>query len=194
MKPKFLFTVALLILGLSLQSKAQGFLPPSEGKAVIYFARISNFAFGVEISFFDNDEYLGTFKKRNYFRYECDPGNKIIWASANNKIFVQSELKANSIYIVKVDAFPDGWTGGCNLDPKDYNLEANSEELAEVVKLVNEKEPITFKPSDLVKKKDKRDKFIIEQLARYNEEFSDIETPRRIKPEWAISMDKLNQK
>src|SRR4030042_2771508 len=82
---------------------AQGFQPPSPGKAVVYFVRVTSYGYAVSFEYFHNDKYIGVFKGKNYMRYECDPGEQLIWASSENKEFVTCDLKAGGTYILQVD-------------------------------------------------------------------------------------------
>lgn len=61
------------------------------------------FRISVSFEFFHHARYIGVFKGENYMRYECDPGEQLLWASSENKEFVTSELMPGGTYIVVVD-------------------------------------------------------------------------------------------
>src|SRR6187402_752971 len=98
-------TVAFFLLSFACCSSlfAQGFQPPSEGKAVVYFTRVSSFGALVSFEYFHQDKYIGIFKGKNYMRYECDPGETLLWASSENKEFLTADLKAGGTYVVLVN-------------------------------------------------------------------------------------------
>ena len=98
-------TVAFFLLSFACCSSlfAQGFQPPSEGKAVVYFTRVSSFGALVSFEYFHQDKYIGVFKGKNYLRYECNPGENLLWASSENKEFLTADLKAGGTYIVMVN-------------------------------------------------------------------------------------------
>jgi hypothetical protein len=82
---------------------AQGFKPPSPGKAVVYFCRVTIYCATYSFEYFNNDKYIGMFKAKNYLRYECDPGEQLFWATSENKEFAAADLKEGGTYIVLID-------------------------------------------------------------------------------------------
>lgn len=99
---KVLALLSTLFL-ISVQTQAQGFPPPAEGKAAIYFARVSSYGFAISFEYFHNDEFVGTFKGKNYMRMEVDAGEHLFWASSENKEFLTADLEAGKSYLVIVD-------------------------------------------------------------------------------------------
>ena len=81
---------------------AQGFTPPAEGNAAVYFVRVSNIGLATSIEYFHNEKFIGAFKGKNYMRYEVRAGKHLLWASAPNKEFVECELGAGKTYIIQV--------------------------------------------------------------------------------------------
>ncbi|MCK7473931.1 MAG: hypothetical protein MZV49_11315 [Rhodopseudomonas palustris] len=100
---KKLIIVTILLLAAFGDLFSQGFQPPAEGKAVVYFTRVTFYGKPVEFEFFHQDKYIGVFSGDEYLRYECDPGTQLFWASSENKEFLTAELEADKIYIVMVD-------------------------------------------------------------------------------------------
>src|SRR5512137_2312618 len=95
---RFLILAIALLAGFS-TILAQGFKPPSPGKAVVYFCRYTKFGFAVSFEYFHNDKYFGIAKGQNVVRYECDPGQQLFWLSTENKEFVTADLKEGGSYI-----------------------------------------------------------------------------------------------
>src|SRR5690349_15244489 len=78
--------------------------PPAKGKAVVYFARTvagySLTAMASNFNFFDKEKFIGKFSGTGYVRYECEPGEHVFWARAENTDFMTAELEADKIYLV----------------------------------------------------------------------------------------------
>jgi len=99
---KLVLITFLIIMGYTSQVSAQGFTPPSTGKAVVYFARISAYGFAVAFDFYLNDKFIGAFKGENYMRYEFEPGEQLIWGAGENIEFLPSNLKEGDRIILKL--------------------------------------------------------------------------------------------
>src|SRR5687767_722191 len=95
--------IVFLLLFVTATAMSQGLKPPTEGKAVIYFVRVSAMGALIPFDFFHEKKYIGQFSGRNYMRYECDAGEHLFWASSENKEFLTAEVKAGETYIVIVD-------------------------------------------------------------------------------------------
>ena len=100
MKKSILF-IATIVIAQSLVF-AQEFEKPSEGKSLVYFVRSSGTGALINFKYFDGEKYLGKLQGVNYFKYECDPGEHIFWAAAENRDFIKGELLPNSTYIIEV--------------------------------------------------------------------------------------------
>jgi len=97
---KILCIILIATLSGSSSLFSQGFQPPAEGKSVVYFVRVSGYAGAISFEYFHQDKYIGIFKKKNYIRYECNPGKQLFWASSENKEFVTADLKEGGTYII----------------------------------------------------------------------------------------------
>ncbi len=84
----------------ALSQEKQEIKKPSEGKSLVYIIRPSNFAFLVGFKVFNNDKYLAKIGAKNYLVYECNPGEQLFWAEAENKDFVNVSLEANKTYVL----------------------------------------------------------------------------------------------
>jgi hypothetical protein len=82
---------------------AQGFIPPSSGQAVIYFVRHSPYQASTPFEVFHGDRFIADFPGKNYYRYECPPGKHVFWVSAENKAFIEADVKAGASYIIVIE-------------------------------------------------------------------------------------------
>ncbi len=167
---------------------AQGFQPPAEGKAVVYFTRVTGLGFAVTFQYFHNDKYIGEFKGSNYMRYECDPGEQLFWASSENKEFVTANLKAGDTYIVIVDVrmgFNKAQVGMTPISTKDGELFERAK------KLIMEKAPIITPNERIEKLNTKLKKFIEEKLKKYHDEWKHEKNFKHISPEMAIPQESM---
>jgi hypothetical protein len=175
----------LLILFFVLLSRitfAQGLTPPAEGKAVIYFTRISSMGFAIGFEFFHDKQYIGDFAGRNYIRYECDPGEQLFWASSENKAFLTSQLEAGSTYIVIVDVMMGIGIARVGLTP----IDGQDKLLEKAKKLINKKEPVYTSPEEIESRNLRLADFIEKKLKQYNEDWKNTKDFKHLSPEMAI--------
>jgi hypothetical protein len=167
---------------------AQGFQPPSEGKAVVYFTRVTLYGKPVEFEFFHQDKYIGAFKGDQYMRYECDPGTHLFWASSENKEFLTAELEADKIYIVMVDVIMGAMKARVGLTPVTVD---KVEDLHKVKLLVNKKTP-TVTPVEKIEKMNKKlEKFIADKLNNYETKLKNEHSFNHVSIEMAIPIESL---
>lgn len=185
MKTKFfLCVIVFILLGLTFV-KAQGFQPPSEGKAAVYFVPRKKAAV---FEYFHNDKYIGVFGGKNYLRYECDPGKQLFWASSENKEFVDADLKAGGIYIVMVENDMGVWTARVSLTPV---TQKSDEDFARIKGLVMKKAPTKISEEKLAEKNLELKEFIAEKLNMYNTEWKQKYPYSKITPDMAIPAESL---
>lgn len=113
-------SICIILLCLIIGSNngfSQGFTPPSEGKAKVYFIRVSGYAFMVSFDLFNKEKYIGKIKSTSYVPYECDPGENLFWASGENKVFLTANLKAGETYIIVVDVRMGMMSAGVGFTP-----------------------------------------------------------------------------
>lgn len=178
----FLFLMLILSTG---TLSSQGFQPPANGKAVVYFAPLKK-AGGFE--FFHNDKYIGFVKGKNYLRYECDPGENLFWASSENKEFVECDLKAGGTYIVMIENDMGVWLVRVSLTaitPK------STEEFARIKALVLKKAPIVMTEEKLSERNLELKDFIAEKLNMYNTEWKQKYPYSKITPDMAFPIESL---
>jgi len=182
MKTK-LFLVILVLIFCGGMAGGQGFKPPEEGKAVVYFVRVSSYGFAVSFEFFHQDKYIGAFKGENYLRYECDPGEQLLWASSENKEFLTSELKPGGSYIVLVDVIMGFWKAHVGLTP----ISVDDTELFQRAKgVITGKSPVKIPDAQIEKMNRKLSAFIPEMLDRYEKEWKQDRNFKHIAADMAI--------
>jgi len=173
---------AIMLSGISALF-AQGFKAPAEGKAVVYFVRVSNYGYKISFEYFHGNKYIGAFKGQNYLRYECDPGENLFWASSENKEFITGELKAGDTYLVIVDIIMGAWKARVGFD----TLTVNNKELFErAKKLINEKAPSVTSDEKIQEMNKKLEVFIAEKLQLYNDQWKLEKNFKRITSDMAI--------
>jgi hypothetical protein len=132
--------LVLILLSLTLVLGAEnieGIDPAPEGKAVVYFFRPTVFGAARPFHIFDGENYLIRLMGANYFRYECEPGEHVFWAAAENKSFLRAELEAGHVYAVLARIIPGAFSGRVVLEP----LTTESKYWKKCVKQANKKKP-----------------------------------------------------
>jgi hypothetical protein len=179
--------LVMMVTGMH-SAQAQGFAPPAEGKAVIYFVRVSGYGYAVSFEFFNGNKYIGAFKGKNYMRYEVDPGEQLLWASSENKEFITSELQAGGSYVVIVDVITGGWKAHVGFSP----ISVNDAELFErAKKLIMKEAPVVTTEETIAKMNTKLAEFIPKQLARYEQEWKNTKNFKHISPDMAVPADAM---
>ncbi|OFX24309.1 MAG: hypothetical protein A2041_14080, partial [Bacteroidetes bacterium GWA2_31_9b] len=154
--------------------------PPAEGKAVVYFTRITKYGFAMSLDYFNNDKFIGAFKGQNYMRFECEPGEQIFWLYYPKKIdLIKANLKPGDSYVVIVDVRPDK----SQLTPISIEKEM---EFNRAKDLINKSKPVIFKESDIEKMNVKLSKRISETMNIYETQLKNESAILEIKPEMAI--------
>lgn len=187
---KIIYIILLSLLVGSSDCFSQGFTPPSEGKAKIYFARVSGAALLVTFDLFHNDKFIGKIKSSNYVAYECDPGEDILfWASGESKAFCTANLKAGEIYIVIVDVKVGMMSAGVGLTP----IDSKSKLLKRAKKLVDKQKPqVTPKETiEAVQKRLEERGFISDKLKLYETKIKNTPKCKHLSAEMFIPKELL---
>ena len=187
MKTKISFLLLIVLITGSSSIFSQGFQPPSPGKAVIYFARVTKYANKISFEYFHQDKYIGIFKGKNYMRYECDPGQQLLWASSENKEFITCDLKEGGSYIVIVDIIMGAWKSRVGFTP----IVADDERFIRAKELINEKAPVVTPQKKIDEMNKKLATFIPEQLIKYNDIWKNEINFKHISPDMAISLEAM---
>ncbi len=188
MKKLLFITLVGLVFGIS-TIYAQGFKEPAEGKAAIYFTRVTAYGFAVSFDFFHQDQYIGSFKKKNYLRYECEPGEQLFWASSENKEFITADLEAGKSYIVMVNVIMGAMKARVGLEP----IGPSHKAFDRAVELIKEKEPIKMKDKHFTKmeKKLKKRDFMKKNLDKYHNEWKGSKNFNHISKDMAVPEGKI---
>jgi len=177
-----------VILSLSTTSIfAKGFQAPAKGKAVVYFTRVTNWGGIASFEFFHQDKYIGVFKGKNYLRYECNPGQQLLWASTENKEFVTADLKEGETYIVIVDVKMGVMKGRVGFNPitvKDIEFERAKE-------LILAKDEVITPTDKIAKMNVKLDDFIQEKLSLYETDWKLTKNFKHISSDMAIPVESM---
>ncbi len=187
---KYIFIFLITVLADFSSLFAQGFPPPAEGKAVIYFVRVSIRVGGPKLSvdYFQQDKFIGEVKGPNYMRVECIPGKHLFWASIENKEFMTADLKAGATYIVIVDIFPGSWNARVGFSP----LSVNDKELFErAKKIINENSPVVTPENRIEERNAKLKSSIEKSLKMYDEEWKNTKPFKSILPDMDIPAEAL---
>lgn len=115
--------VLLIVILFSTVSYSQELRKPSEGKALVYFTRVSSVGFLINFKYFDNDKYLGKFNHGKYLAYECEPGKHLFWSKSENVDFLEAELEAGKVYIIDSEPQMGAIKAGVKLVAFDNNQE-----------------------------------------------------------------------
>ena len=185
---KLLITLVLFSLTGLYTVNAQGFKPPADGKAVVYFVRVTKYGKPTAFEFFHQDKYIGAFKGDQYMVYECDPGTQLFWASSENKEFLTAELEAGKTYVVVVDVIMGAMKARVGLTPLDLS---DTETWGRVKKLINGR-PSTVTPEDKIEKMNKKlEKFIAEKLEMYETTWKNEHDFHHLSADMAIPEEEL---
>jgi hypothetical protein len=187
---KSIFISFILILSLfSVKTYAQGFTPPAEGNAVIYLVRVTAYGGVMPFEFFHNDQFFGRITGLAYLRYEVPAGESLIWASSENKSFLDCNLEAGKTYIALVNVKMGGFTARVDLQP----ITENDDSFQRVKDHVNDKGPMQIGQESIDKTQKKlEDKGFIEDiLKKYNDKWKNTGATTKITPEMAIPEEKL---
>ena len=183
------FNLVLFLLFIGGYAFSQGFTPPAEGNAVVYFVRVSNYGGAVSFEYFHNEKFIGVFKGKNYMRYELPAGEQLLWASSEDKEFLKCDLKAGETYLVLVNIEMGAWKARIGLEP----VTVDNEDFDRVKDLVMSKAPVVTPQSKIDETTQKLEKkgFITEMMDRYENEWKNGKNTKMITQEMFIPKDKL---
>jgi len=131
--------------------------PPAPGKAVVYFAKTSAMGMLFNFNFFDKEQFIGKFSSTGYLRYECEPGEHVFWARAENTDFITAELEAGKIYFVLAEPHMALATVRVELRPIDPQNKKDDSRVKNILKLIERKEPDVTSPQEIAEEEKKKD-------------------------------------
>ena len=176
----FLFGVAL---------NAQEFIPPAEGNAVVYIVRTTSFGSAQTFRFFHNEKFVGIFNGKGYLRYELPAGKQLLWASSQNRRFLDCDLKPGGTYIVSAMHSPGFGKNHVVLSPVSVN-DSNFESCKKVVlknkPIITSEKKIAKVEMTLIEKD-----FINTILKQYNVDLKFESQTKKITTNMAIPSNKL---
>ncbi|HEX6914911.1 MAG TPA: hypothetical protein VF145_06700 [Chitinophagaceae bacterium] len=126
---------------------SQEITPPPAGKAVVYFARVSQLGFAINFSYFDSTQLIAKFNGSGYFRYECEPGQHVFWARSENRSFVEANLDSGKIYFIEAVPTMGGLKAAVDLTP--INPATAEKRMAKILKLIGKQAAEDLPADDL---------------------------------------------
>jgi hypothetical protein len=187
MKTKLIFiSLMFAFAGINAVS-SQGFQPPSPGKAVIYIYRVTDYGFAINFEYFNNDKFIGAFKGKNYMRYECDPGQQLIWISSENKEFIECDLKEGGTYMILVYLYPGVMKARMESSP----ITSTDERFQAAKDFIMKEAPVVTPQEKIDAMNKKLAKFIAEWMKRYNDEIKGIKETDKITPDMALPAEAM---
>ena len=135
----------LFLLVVTASLFAQQFEKPAAGKTLIYFVRYQGSLAFLDFKYFDGEKYLGRISGNNYINYECEPGEHVLWVSAENRAFIKGDFKPNCTYVIEVRPFHRVISGGVDLfqvSPEDNKT------LKNIKSLISKKQKAELKGQD----------------------------------------------
>ena len=186
-KIKLLFV--LVVVCISSQIFSQGFLPPEEGNAVLYFVRVSKWGGTSSFEYFHNENFIGVFKGKNYLRYECPAGEHLFWASSEDKEFLKCDFTAGETYMVLVNVEMGGFKARIGLEP----LTVDNEDFERAKELINDKAPVETSESKIqsTQKKLEDRGFIADIMEKYENDWKDAPNTKVISSDMFIPKENL---
>ncbi|NME71074.1 hypothetical protein [Flammeovirga aprica] len=153
----------LLFTLFSFYGYAQSIEPAPTDKAVVYFVRSSSLGFAINFTYFDSTKVIGRFNGPKFLRYECDPGEHLFWARAENKDYVKADLEAGKIYVIDVIPQMGAIKAGLLLQPinsPDYKMKKTQ-------KLLTKGTSESFTEPELAVLQEQMEEVVIKGLEKY---------------------------
>ncbi len=168
---------------------SQGFTTPAEGKAAVYFVRVTSVGGLSSFEFFRDREFIGIFKKKNYMRFEFPAGKQLLWASSENKEFLDCDLKAGEIYIILVNVAMGAWKVRVGLEP----VTADNPDFQRVKDVVQSQPPVVTPASTIqsTTAKLQEREFVQNIMFRYETEWKNSAITQKVTPEMFVPMELL---
>jgi len=141
---KISLIVTSLIFFNSLISVGQDIEPAPDDKTVVYFMNIPGFSTASisDIYYFDNETFIGICKGKNYFRYECEPGEHVFSVRERYPDFIEADIEAGKIYFIQVSVSGGAYGILYPVDPR------KPKSMKKILKLINKEPPKSFYAED----------------------------------------------
>lgn len=180
---RYLFLAMLLYVSGS--ASGQGFKAPAKGKSVVYFVRVAAYQYSVPFTFFDGKNLIADFPSRYYFRYECEPGTHLFWASCENKEFLYADLKPDETYIIIAEALHGGGLPKVALTP----VNTRHKDFHKAKHIIFNKEPLVENEQTIKEENERMRGFIEKSVSEY--EAANAQPVVRLNSDLAIPIEKI---
>ncbi len=169
---------------------AQEIAPAPADKAVVIFARAKALGAAIKFTYFDGEKVIGRFNGPKYLRYECEPGEHLFWAKAENKSFVEANVEAGKIYLIEVIPQMGALRASLRLEPVQ---DPSTYKLKKIQKLLARKDSESFTAEELAKVQKKMEKKVLRVgMERYNElKGTETDKIKQLTTEMTVSVEDL---
>ena len=162
-----------------------GYKPPTKGKALIEFLRVTHYGWNAGVKFFIGEEYYTTSYGVSRVRVEVDPGEYLFWITWDiNTDYLKATVEANQTYIVYIN-FKGGLRNRLDLEPISPD---NLAKLDRAKKVIAKHPPKVMTKTDFDKtvKKLERKKTVAKKMKLYKKKYENSNKTSILTPEFAI--------
>jgi hypothetical protein len=158
----YLFTFSILFLATA--APGQNLATPPEGKSLVYFIRSSGTGAVVNFKYFDGEKYLGKFSGKNYFIYECEPGEHVFWVASENRDFIEADLLPDKVYFIEARPTVGAFKSAVKLLPLAND---DPESRKRLFKIISQMNPIILDEKDAMAEQQKLEFYIQNGMKKY---------------------------
>lgn len=156
--------ITIIIVFSALLLNAQEFMKPDTNKSIVYFVRTSSIGSAINFRYFIGENYIGKFKGKGYFSYECDPGNYLFWASSENADFIEAELQGGKTYVIIADPKMGGLKARVALSILNFS---DNKSVNKILKIIDKKSASYISSAEIKKGQDKFADHISKSISEY---------------------------
>lgn len=153
-----------MLLGVTVTT-GQNLATPPEGKSLVYFIRSSGTGALVNFKYFDGEKYLGKFSGKNYFIYECDPGEHVFWVASENRDFIEADLLPDRVYFIEARPTVGAFKSAVKLFPLAND---DTESRKRLFKIISQMNPIILDEKDAMAEQQKLEFYIQNGMKKYH--------------------------
>ncbi len=168
---------------------AQEIEPAPADKAVVIFARAKGLGAAIKFTYFDGEKVIGRFNGPKCLRYECEPGEHLLWAKAENKSFVEANLEAGKIYLIEVIPQMGALRASLRLEP--VVDPSTHKKMKKIQKLLAKKDSESFTEAELAKVQKKMEKKVLPAGMERYEELKGTEKVKQLTADMAVTPEQL---
>lgn len=159
----YLFTFSMLFW--VSETLGQNLVTPPDGKSLVYFVRSSGTGALVNFKYFDGEKYLGKFSGKNYFIYECDPGEHVFWVASENRAFIEADLLSGKVYFIEVRPTVGAFKAAVKLFPLANDDPKRRKRL---FKIISKRNPVRLDKKDIIAGQRKLEFYIQNGMKKYH--------------------------